>query len=154
MRQQSYLPRSGPLRIANLRHAYWRDKKLKPIEEELTIVMEGHKVLMKTRSSYRSCWSFFGMTARSCLYTPGHLTGGAGNSHEGLLYAQRLPVIQLEVVVIPAKDFSTVNTAAVDELDVLQPFGLTNLISWMIDFRSQIGGGGHTYKEPLYADVT
>jgi len=69
------------------------------------------------------------MTARSCLYTPGHLTGGAGNSHEGLLYAQRLPVIQLEVVVVPAKDLSTINTAAVDELDVLQPFGLTNLIS-------------------------
>jgi len=71
---------------------------------------------------------FFGMTARSCLYTPGHLTGGAGNSHEGLLYAQRLPVIQPEVVLVPAKDFSTINTAAVDELNVLHPFGLTNLI--------------------------
>jgi len=42
--------------------------------------------------------------------------------------AQRLPVIQPEVVVVPAKDFSTLNTAMVDELDVLQPFGLTNLI--------------------------
>jgi hypothetical protein len=63
-----------------------------------------------------------------CSETPGHHTGGAGNSHEGLQCAQRLPVILLEVVVVPAKDFSTINTAAVDELDVLQPFGLTNLI--------------------------
>jgi hypothetical protein len=69
------------------------------------------------------------MTARSCLCTPGHHTGGDGNSHEGLEYAQRLPVILLEVVDVPAKDFSTINTTAVDELDVLQSFGLTNLIS-------------------------
>jgi len=68
------------------------------------------------------------MTARSCVYTPGHFSGGAGNSHEELLYAQRLPVIQQQVVVVPAKDFSTIDTAAVDELDVLQPFRLTNLL--------------------------
>jgi hypothetical protein len=43
--------------------------------------------------------------------------------------AQRLPVIRPEVVVVLAKNFSTINTAAVDELDVLQPVGLTNLIS-------------------------
>ena len=69
------------------------------------------------------------MTAQSCLQTPGHHTEGAGKSHEGLQCAQRLPVILPDVVVVPAKDFSTINTAAVDELDVLQPFGLTNLIS-------------------------
>jgi len=46
------------------------------------------------------------------------------------------------------------NTAAVDELNVLQPFRLTNLTSSMTDSRSQIGGDGHTYKEPLYPEVT
>jgi hypothetical protein len=68
------------------------------------------------------------MTARSYLCTPGHDTGGAGNSHEGLQCARRLPVIPPEVVVVLAKDFSTIHTAAVDELDVLRPIGLTNLI--------------------------
>jgi hypothetical protein len=62
-----------------------------------------------------------------CSETPGH-TGGSGNSHEGPQCAQSILVILPEVVVVPAKDFSTINTAAVDELDVLQPFGLTNLI--------------------------
>jgi hypothetical protein len=63
-----------------------------------------------------------------CSETPSHLIGGADNSNEGLQCAQRLPVILPEVVIVPAKDFSTINTAAVDEHDVLQPFGLTNLI--------------------------
>jgi len=136
------------------KHAYRRDETLEPIQEELAIVMQGHKVLLKTRSSYWSCWSFFPMTARSCICTPCHHTRVAGNSHEGLQCAQRLPVIQPEVVVVPAKDISAINTAAVDELNVLQPFGLTNLICWMIDPRSQIGCEGHSYKEPLDADVT
>jgi len=63
-----------------------------------------------------------------CSETPGHLIRGAGNSHEGLQCAQRLPGIPPEVVVVLDKDFSTINTAMVDELDVLQPFVLTNLI--------------------------
>jgi hypothetical protein len=33
------------------------------------------------------------MTAQSCLCTPGHHSGGAGCSQEGLQRAQRLPVI-------------------------------------------------------------
>jgi hypothetical protein len=76
------------------------------------------------------------MTARSCLYSPGHLTGGAANSHECLVDAQRLPVIQLEVVVVLAMDCSTIDIAAVDELEVLQPCWLTKLICGMIDSRS------------------
>jgi len=63
-----------------------------------------------------------------CSETPGHHTGGDCISNDVLQCAQRLPVIQPEVVVVPAKDFSTINTATVDELDVLQPFVLTNLI--------------------------
>ena len=62
------------------------------------------------------------------ICTTGHLIGGAGTSHEEMQCAQRLPVILPEGVVVPDKDFSTINTAAVDELDVLQPFRLTNLI--------------------------
>jgi len=62
------------------------------------------------------------------ICTTGHHIGGPGTSHEGLQCAQRLPVILPEVVVVPDRDFSTINTAAVDELDVLQPFRLTNLI--------------------------
>jgi hypothetical protein len=41
--------------LANLPHAYRRDEKLKPIQEEVAIAMEGHKVLMKTWSPYWSC---------------------------------------------------------------------------------------------------
>jgi len=89
-----------------------------------------------------------------CSETPGDHTGGAGNYHDGLQCAQRLPVIQPEVAFAPAKDFSTIHKAGVDELDVLQPFGLTNLMCWMIDSRSQIRGEGHTFKEPRYADGT
>jgi hypothetical protein len=63
-----------------------------------------------------------------CSETPGHHTGGTCNSHNGLHCGQSLPVIQPEVVVVPAKDFSTINTAAGEELDVLQPFWVTNLI--------------------------
>jgi hypothetical protein len=45
----AYVPRSGPLRIAHVRHTYGRDKKLKPMQEKLVM-------LMKTQSSYRRRW--------------------------------------------------------------------------------------------------
>jgi len=87
---------------------------------------------MYSWSSYRRSWQFSSRTAM-CSGTPSHVTGGSSCSCKGLLD----------------------NThSRIDELDVLQPFGLTNPISWMIDSWSQIGGEGHTYKEPLYADVT
>jgi len=127
---------------------------LKPIEKELAIIIEGHKVLIKIWSSYQNCWSFCGSTAQSSLCTPGRHTRGAGNPPEGLQCAQRLPVILPEVVVIPAKDFSSINTAVVNELNVLELFGVTNTMSWMIDSWSQIGGDSHTYREPLYANYT
>jgi len=69
------------------------------------------------------CWS-----AQFCLGTPGHLTEGDGNHHAGVIYARRRPVISPEVVVLPAKDFSNINRGRVDELDMLQPFGLMNLL--------------------------
>jgi len=60
----------------------------------------------------------------------------------------------MEVVVIPAKDISTIITAMVDEPDVLKPFGWSNQICSMIDLPSEIRGGGHTYAEPINTDVT
>jgi len=63
-----------------------------------------------------------------CSESPSH-TGRAGNYHEGMQCAQSLPVIKADVVVVPAKNFSTIKTLAVDELNVLQLFGLMNLLS-------------------------
>jgi len=113
MKQQSYFPRSDPLMIGNLRgeqcppvfvpqrpilkHAYRRDEKLKPIQEELFI-------LMMTRSSYPRSWSLL-WRATKCSCRPGHLTGVADRSWE-LLHdpSYVLPVIIPEELAILTKD--------------------------------------------------
>jgi len=76
------------------------------------------------------------------------------NSHERLQWAQRDLVILPEVVVVAAKDISIIYRAVVEELDVQQQFGFMDLLTWMIDSWSQIGGGGHSDKEPLLEDVS
>jgi len=128
---------------------------------------------METRSSYHSCWWFFGMTAQSCICTPSHQTRfrrhftwrtpmrtetpghrkrGACNLNKELYCSQRLPGIPPEVVVVPIKDFSTIITAPGHILIVLQSIGLKNLMSRMIHSWTQIGRGGPTYTEPLSAE--